>query len=662
MALYDYAGALRRGRRQYQTSVSKGEYPYLPVLDEILSYTDIVSEVNLGIMDIPLERVVGTKTEGRTSAFANNFMPLLSEKSEFGSKWAFLYDCQIAEGIHDPVVAYEFMNQYYVQEGNKRVSVLKYVEAFSIAATVIRLIPKRSDDLDNKLYYEFLDFYQVSFNIDVWFSKEGSYDKLLKAMGKNPGEVWSEDERMIFKSAYGRFSKAFQAFGGDELDMTCSDAFLIYVELFGYNKVKNRVEKQMQKDLEKLKNELLLNSRGNKIALVEQPEEVDAAGDSNPLKFINWLRPFQTIDLHMLKIGFIYARTAETSSWTYGHELGRMYLEEAFDGEIETLAFFEANTEKEIAQAIDRAVAAGCNMLFTTASQMINLSVKTAIEHPEIKVFNCSVNMSYSSICTYYGRMYESKFLMGALAASMAQEDKIGYIAGFPIYGTMANINAFALGARMINPYAKVYLEWSRIKERDARKELEKEGITFISGDDMITPQTPSREYGLYHKTPDGVRNLATPIWHWGKFYEKIINITCHKSSDRKEMKGKQAINYWWGMSADVIDVICSQNLPRGTNRLITFLKNSIRSGNFPIFSGTIYSQDGKTQCEEEESLTPEEITTMNWLADNVVGKIPAYEELTEEARELVFLQGQTIYENTDMEETQLENSGAGRP
>ena len=62
MALYDYIGALRQGRKQYQEAVSKGQYPYLPVLDDILSNTDIVSEVNLGIIDIPLDRVVGTKT------------------------------------------------------------------------------------------------------------------------------------------------------------------------------------------------------------------------------------------------------------------------------------------------------------------------------------------------------------------------------------------------------------------------------------------------------------------------------------------------------------------------------------------------------------------------------------------------------------------------
>ena len=165
-------------------------------------------------------------------------------------------------------------------------------------------------------------------------------------------------------------------------------------------------------------------------------------------------------------------------------------------------------------------------------------------------------------------------------------------------------------------------------------------------------PNSDKRNAALYKKEADGeLRNLASPIWHWGKFYEKIVNITCRGGSDVKEMKGKQAINYWWGMSADVIDVICSQNLPHGTNRLITFLKNSIRSGSFQPFVGTIYSQDGTVQCEEEERLSPEEIITMNWLAENVVGKLPEFDELTEEAQSLVRLQGLTIYDNAVMEE-----------
>lgn len=639
MALYDYIGALRQGRKQYQLAVSKGEYPYLPVLDQILANTDIVSEVNLGVIDVPLDKIVGTKTQGRTEAFAGNFMPLLGEKTEFGAKWAHLYDHQVEEGIHDPIVAYEFMNRYYVQEGNKRVSVLKYVHAYSISASVIRLIPKRTDDKDIKLYYEFLDFYQVSFNSDVWFSEEGRYEKLLEEMGKKPGEVWTEDERQYFKSAHDRFSKVFEEKRSEDMEMTASDAFLDYITIYGYEEIKDRTADQMTQDLNKMWEELVQQSRGGKIAVVQQPEEAEAAA---PSRFMDWFRP--SIEPEMLKLGFIYARDRENSSRVYSHELGRMYLEQCFQGRLKTMAFENADTEEKVDEAINEAVKAGCNVIFATMPQMAVSCVKAALDHPSIRVFNCSVNISYTSIYTYYTRIYEAKFLMGALAAAISDSEKLGYLGDFPSYGRLSSINAFAMGARMINPRAKVYLRWSGIRPEYDTDDWKKEGIRYISGNDMITPNVASREFGLYHRCEDGsVENLATTLSDWGKFYERLVRLICRGALDSKDLKGKKALNFWWGMSADVLDVICTENLPQYTKRLIRFLKSSIRSGSFQPFEGKIVAQNGIIVGEEGRSLTPEEIVRMDWLAENIVGEIPPVEHFRDDIQPQIRLRVEHI-------------------
>ena len=639
MALYDYIGALRQGRKQYQLAVSKGEYPYLPVLDQILANTDIVSEVNLGVIDVPLDKIVGTKTQGRTEAFAGNFMPLLGEKTEFGAKWAHLYDHQVEEGIHDPIVAYEFMNRYYVQEGNKRVSVLKYVHAYSIPASVIRLIPKRTDDKDIKLYYEFLDFYQVSFNSDVWFSEEGRYEKLLEEMGKKPGEVWTEDERQYFKSAHDRFSKVFEEKRSEDMEMTASDAFLDYITIYGYEEIKDRTADQMTQDLNKMWEELVQQSRGGKIAVVQQPEEAEAAA---PSRLMDWFRP--SIEPEMLKLGFIYARDRENSSRVYSHELGRMYLEQCFQGRLKTMAFENADTEEKVDEAINEAVKAGCNVIFATMPQMAVSCVKAALDHPSIRVFNCSVNISYTSIYTYYTRIYEAKFLMGALAAAISDSEKLGYLGDFPSYGRLSSINAFAMGARMINPRAKVYLRWSGIRSEYDTDDWEKEGIRYISGNDMITPNVASREFGLYHRCEDGsVENLATTLSDWGKFYERLVRLICRGALDSKDLKGKKALNFWWGMSADVLDVICTENLPQYTKRLIRFLKSSIRSGSFQPFEGQIVAQNGIIVGEEGRSLTPEEIVRMDWLAENIVGEIPPVEHFRDDIQPQIRLRVEHI-------------------
>lgn len=653
MASIEYAAALKQGRRSYRTAITRGTYPYLPVLDEIISYTEVASVENLGIMDIPLSKIVGTKTEGRSNAFANNFMPLLPENSEFGTKWSALYKHQITDGITDPIVVYEFMNQFYVQEGNKRVSVMKYLKTYSIPATVTRWVPKKSDDKENRLYYEFLDFYEVSHSYAVCFSKEGSYKKLLKCMGKREDELWSDDDRMNLNAACYNFELAFNKAHGAKLDINVSDAFLIYVEIYGYDKVKDQSNQEMDRLLQKMWTEITLADGGNQVELVQHPEQVKSS-------ILNKLLPTGTPDT--LKIAFIYMKTTDTSSWAYSHELGRLYLEQIFAGRIETMVFDKADTDADVEEAIELAVVAGCELIFTTATQMVNQSVRSAVLHPKVKIYNCSIKMSYSSICTYYTRMYEAKFLMGAIAAALSRTDRLGYAADYPIYGTLANINAFALGAKMINPYVQVHLEWTKVKGANVRERFKQDGIVFISDNDVIKPESASREYGLYAKREDGtLENLATPIWHWGKFYEQIVNkIFSGGSTEADAQKGKKAVNYWWGLSADVIDVICSKSMPYGIGRLIEFLKSSIRTGTFQIFCGPLYAQGGVLQCEKEKSLGPDEIITMDWLAENVIGKIPELDELTEEAQALVEFQGIGVDESGTEKNSSAQVSEAG--
>ena len=58
-----------------------------------------------GLIEIPIDRIVGTKTAGRTKAFASNFMPLLDEYSEFAGKWNHLYEAPYQRGDREPIIA-----------------------------------------------------------------------------------------------------------------------------------------------------------------------------------------------------------------------------------------------------------------------------------------------------------------------------------------------------------------------------------------------------------------------------------------------------------------------------------------------------------------------------------------------------------------------------
>ena len=624
------------------------------VLDTILEERHITApaEVSLGLVSIPVDRIVGTKSKGRSQSFSKSFYPVLKENTEFASKWISLCNAHLNEGIREPIKAYEFMNEFYVEEGNKRVSVLKYFGAVSIPANVIRIIPPQSDDKETRIYYEFMDFYSLSEINDIWFSRPGSFARLQRLVGKMPNEPWSNEDRKTFHSSYALFQEAFEALDEKKTSLIPGttvlnslensaekkkssvlpgDAFLYYIDLYGYDSLQTDSAAELKKKLKKTRDEFQLLQSDQSVALQMDP------GESKKKNLLLRLIPAGT---KKLRVCFIYARTVDTSSWSYAHDLGRAHLQQAFSDQVIT-SYYENGTLENISGLLQKAIDAGNDLIFTTSPIFLKESLKAAIDHPEVKILNCSLNTSHKHIRTYYARMHEAKFLMGAIAGAMAENGKIGYVADYPIYGNIASINAFALGAQMVNPRATVYLEWSRRTHPVKKTFFADHDISVISGKDSTAPGMYDQQFGLYCPDGDSIWNMAMPVWNWGRFYEQMIRNVMNgswKLDDEKDTT--KGLNYWWGMSSGIVDVICSHRLPIGTSRLIALLKETICRGDFNPFSGIMYSQNGVVKGQSSDALTSEEIITMDWLAQNIVGSIPSKDDLDEPARDLAAVQG----------------------
>lgn len=631
--LEDYIKAMKLGKKEVAARTAKGLNPYLQVLEDIPEAANSIMEYPLGLVQVPTEQIVGTMTEGRSTAFAANFMPVLGEHTEFAMKWSSLCQSHLEEGIRDPIKAYEYMNKFYVLEGNKRVSVLKYFDAVSIPANVTRIVPQRTEEKENKIYYEFMDFYNLSQVNYIWFSEEGRFAKLQRLLGKRPDEVWSDDDKLTFSALFSRFSSAYRAKGGDKLNITVGDAFLDFIEIHGYRELDAMTTTEFKETLAKSWKVFDTLADDDAVEIQMTPKEKKA-----PL-----LQRLIPLSSPKLKIAFVHETDPQKSGWTYAHDLGRMHLEQTFPDQVVAMAYhLQSQDEKEAEEVIARAVEDGNTIIFTTSPVLTNASVKAAITNPDVKILNCSLLTNHGYIRTYSARMYEAKFLIGAIAGAMTDNNRLGYIADYPIYGTVANLNAFALGAKMVNPRAKVYVEWTSKKNVDIYEEFEEKGVSYVSGRDIIIPgkSQGSRHFGLFRHDELWPHNLAMPLWHWGIFYEKMIRLILSGTWKNEENPRTKTVNYWWGMSSGVIDVICSQNLPIGTARLVQLLKHTISSGEFNPFAGVLYSQSGVVQEAGDNVLTPEKIITMDWLAENVIGSIPKMDDLVEKAKPVVLQQG----------------------
>ena len=231
----EYIQALKAGQKEYKELSAAGKPTHPAVLDELLPENAAETVVDVGFVEIPAERIVGTKSAGRITAFTPTFKPLLDPKSEFAMKWISLCAAHLGDtGITDPISCYEYLGNFYVQEGNKRVSVLRCFDAPRIPGNVRRILPPMSDEPRIRAYYEFLDFFKGAKLYCVQFRRPGDYAKLLSHLDKKMGDPWTEEEQRTFRAYFHYFRDAFLSMDARKEDVLPGEALLLWLELYPY--------------------------------------------------------------------------------------------------------------------------------------------------------------------------------------------------------------------------------------------------------------------------------------------------------------------------------------------------------------------------------------------------------------------------------------------
>ena len=631
MADQTYIQARKLGLKEVKLRTARHEDPFLPALEELLPHMNALNEAELGSIRIDIDQVVGTRNTARRDAFSASFFPLLEEGSEFAAKWGALAASHVKEGIHDPITAVEYLNRFYVVEGHKRVSVLRFFGAATVRAEVRRLIPPKSDEPEIAVYYEFLDFNRVTRVNYILFDRLGAYPAMLALLCGEDLTPWDEDRRRSFFSDVTRFRKVFATSPLSD-SLTQDEALLRYLEIFGASALSDRTAAELKNDLAVIVPELKSVRNESEPVLVTDP------ADGQPRSILSRIvHP----SVKTLRAAFLHDKDPERSYWTYAHEQGRIAAQEALDGRVETESRFDM-LEQDFDAAVRELAEKGTDIVFSTTPRLLPATLTAAAAYPNIKFLNCSLNVSHPILRCYYARMYEAKFLTGVIAGALSEQSNIGYVCDYPIYSMPASINAFALGVRMVNPRARVLLEWSTVEGADIDRHFANYGVTAISGQDSLIRDERRLRTGLFLCRGDRQLNVASSFWDWGTFYRKILNSVLDGSWDELNSTSDagQTINYWYGLSAGVVDVRVGEKVPAETARLIALLRKSVADGSFRPFDGPIYDQTGELRIAEGEILTPHQILMMDWLVENVDGEIPTPEQLTPPARELVKIQG----------------------
>ncbi len=617
-ARYEYEKAYRQGRRELGARATGREGGMLAVLDERIEDTRIMAYVRLPDREILLDRISGTYTSSRARSFSYGFMPLHPEESEFARKWMNLCAIHLGQGLRDPIEVYEYLWDYYVVEGNKRVSVLKHFSVLSVRAQITRLVPQLDpQDPRTSVYYAFLHYDRGGLFKGIRLSESLKYEqlstletRLLQALG--------EREKPDFNKMLLRFEAAYREAGNASFCL--GDAFLEYLRVYGF--ILDTSAAEISRRISALQPQLELVG-----SVSAEPRLVLEKRDEAPGLFARLFGPRKTA-----RVIFVYEEGRTAANWIGAHERGRLLMQEELGDSV-----VSRGVDGLAPENMDRLLesdAADADLLLVTSSKLAVPALRYALEHPDCLTLVYSRARPDYSVGTYYGRYYEAVFLCGVAAGLVTRTDTVAYVTP-RVSGVRhsSDINAFALGVSSVRPEARVLLVTKGVLPEDPHSCAFGIRLAAAEGADTVLspaypglnlPGIPEGAFSLLlglDGQGEPARYLATPAWDWGRFYTEIVRSYLNGSLEMLRhinRSGPGVAGLWWGLGTGVLRFEMADFVGSTPRNLLHFLSDSMKLGRFNPFHGPLRDRSGALRIHEDNDAKPYEILSMDWIADFV--------------------------------------------
>lgn len=136
------------------------------------------NKIYLGVKEVPVVKIVGTVEKAQD--FDKDFNPLREESK---GRWSSVYIKYLESGSLPPVILYKFREEYYVYDGNHRISVAKNLNFHSIEAEVYEFFSQNNEEID-KLSRERFSFEKESGLSNIECSRVENYKELREEVRK----------------------------------------------------------------------------------------------------------------------------------------------------------------------------------------------------------------------------------------------------------------------------------------------------------------------------------------------------------------------------------------------------------------------------------------------------------------------------------------------
>ena len=388
-------------------------------------------------------------------------------------------------------------------------------------------------------------------------------------------------------------------------------------------------------------------------ACTKQPEvaEVDCRAQTTAEAVGNYQVPAAIEGCY--NVAFVYVGPHDDGGWSQAHDVGRLYVENTLD-KVHT-AYVENVAEGADSEQVTRSLARkGFDVIFTTSFGFMDSSETVAGEFPDVDIIHVSgYKANGANFGNLMGAMENIKYLAGILAGSRTKMDgnnKIGYMATFPIPEELRLGNAFALGVQKTCPECTIDVRFINtwhdpILEQEGAKSLFDAGAQVVmTGADTPAPALAAPE-GKWGITYDYKGNctldscLTSMYWNWGPIYADIV-----EKSRAGTWKGgweyfdgdSGGLGLYGFMEGETLMPGVAE-LPEEDLAMVRDLLDKMLKGEFTrfdVFSGPIYDNAGNLVVPEGEKLQQIDLDAfpeyglgctycMKWWAEGITAELP---------------------------------------
>ena len=278
----------------------------------------------------------------------------------------------------------------------------------------------------------------------------------------------------------------------------------------------------------------------------------------------------------------------------------------------------------------------GATLLFPTSFGYFDPHIlRSAEKYPKVRFAHCgglwTEGKHPKNAGSYFGYIDECQYLNGVVAGHASKSKKLGFIAAKPIPQVLRNINAFAMGARSVDPKITTSLivtgDWALpVKEAEAANSLVDQGADVLTchvDSPKVVVETAERRSVFvcgYHANqatlaPKGY--LTGAEWNW------LTPYTLHV---KDAQAGKPLVNFLRGGLKDgfVKPSAYGKAVSETARKQADAAKAQMMKGDFVIFKGPLKDNTGKTVIAAgvAQKQTDVVLEQMNYLVEGVIGKV----------------------------------------